>query len=100
MVNNIPRNQCTQDRVTPSGYQASLILAKTDSSTVATTWTDRAAPSPCPAPGLLATCAVVFGKVVEGMAVVKRMEVCGTKAGKPSRRVIIEDCGQVRGWRV
>ena len=38
----------------------------------------------------------MFGKVVEGMAVVKRMEVCGTKAGKPSRRVIIEDCGQVR----
>lgn len=31
------------------------------------------------------------------MAVVKRMEVCGTKAGKPSRRVTIEDCGQVRG---
>lgn len=27
---------------------------------------------------------------------VKRMEVCGARSGKPSRRVHIADCGQVR----
>ena len=40
-------------------------------------------------------CTVVFGRVVEGMMVVKRMEVCGTRGGKPSRKVTIADCGQV-----
>jgi hypothetical protein len=39
---------------------------------------------------------VVFGKVVEGMPVVKRLEVCGSRSGKPSKRVQIADCGQVR----
>uniref|UniRef100_A0A7R9VHV7 peptidylprolyl isomerase n=1 Tax=Chlamydomonas euryale TaxID=1486919 RepID=A0A7R9VHV7_9CHLO len=38
---------------------------------------------------------VVFGKVVEGMATVKRMEVVGTRTGKTMRRVIIADCGQL-----
>ncbi len=38
---------------------------------------------------------VVFGKVVEGMATVKRMEVVGSRSGKTSRKVIIADCGQV-----
>ncbi|EFJ44933.1 hypothetical protein VOLCADRAFT_64147 [Volvox carteri f. nagariensis] len=39
---------------------------------------------------------VVFGRVVEGMTTVKRMEVVGQRSGKPSRRVTITDCGQVR----
>lgn len=39
--------------------------------------------------------AVVFGRVVEGMTTVKRMEVVGQRSGKPSRRVIIADSGQV-----
>lgn len=38
---------------------------------------------------------VVFGKVVEGMAVVKRVEACGTRSGKVTRKVVITDCGQV-----
>lgn len=38
---------------------------------------------------------VVFGKVVEGMATVKRMEVVGSRAGKTSRKVQIADSGQV-----
>jgi hypothetical protein len=38
---------------------------------------------------------VVFGKVVEGMMVVKRMEMCGTRSGKPSRKVVIIDCGEL-----
>lgn len=37
----------------------------------------------------------MFGKVVEGMAVVKRMEVVGSRSGKPSRKVVIADCGQL-----
>ena len=41
--------------------------------------------------------AVVFGRVVEGMTIVKRMEMCGQRSGKTSRRVIIADCGQVSG---
>jgi hypothetical protein len=39
--------------------------------------------------------AVVIGRVVEGMPVVKRMEVCGTRSGKPTKKVVIADCGQV-----
>ncbi|GIL65939.1 hypothetical protein Vafri_19568 [Volvox africanus] len=38
---------------------------------------------------------VVFGRVVEGMTTVKRMEVVGQRSGKPSRRVLITDCGQL-----
>lgn len=39
--------------------------------------------------------AVVFGRVTEGMAVVKRMEAMGTSSGKPRTRIVIADCGQV-----
>ncbi|KAF8070918.1 PCKR1 [Scenedesmus sp. PABB004] len=38
---------------------------------------------------------VVFGRVVEGMAVVKRIEAMGTQSGKPRARVVIADCGQL-----
>jgi hypothetical protein len=38
---------------------------------------------------------VVFGRVTEGMAVVKRMEAMGTSGGKPRARIVISDCGQV-----
>lgn len=38
---------------------------------------------------------VVFGKVVEGMDVVLKMESCGTQNGKPKTSVIITDCGQL-----
>jgi cyclophilin family peptidyl-prolyl cis-trans isomerase len=40
--------------------------------------------------------AVVFGRVVEGMAVVQRMESMGSSSGRPKLRVTIADCGQVR----
>lgn len=39
---------------------------------------------------------VVFGHVISGMDVVKRMERCGTKTGKPSERVTISACGEVQ----
>ncbi|XP_020882109.1 peptidyl-prolyl cis-trans isomerase CYP63 isoform X2 [Arabidopsis lyrata subsp. lyrata] len=37
---------------------------------------------------------VVFGKVVEGMAVIKNMELVGTSDGKPTSPVKIIDCGE------
>ncbi|GBL96271.1 Peptidyl-prolyl cis-trans isomerase E [Araneus ventricosus] len=38
---------------------------------------------------------VVFGQVVSGMEVVKRMEKCGSQLGKPSQKVVISNCGQL-----
>ncbi|XP_023027347.1 peptidylprolyl isomerase cyclophilin-33 [Leptinotarsa decemlineata] len=39
---------------------------------------------------------VVFGHVISGMDVVKRMERCGSKGGKPSEKVTIASCGEVQ----
>jgi cyclophilin family peptidyl-prolyl cis-trans isomerase len=39
---------------------------------------------------------VVFGKVVEGMDVVKKMEALGTASGKPTAKVVIADCGELK----
>ena len=38
---------------------------------------------------------VVFGKVVEGMDVVKTVESVGTQNGTTKQQVIIADCGQL-----
>ncbi|XP_066584192.1 peptidyl-prolyl cis-trans isomerase-like [Prorops nasuta] len=38
---------------------------------------------------------VVFGKVVDGMDVVKRLEAMGSQSGKTSKKIIIADCGQL-----
>ncbi|KAK0062870.1 peptidyl-prolyl cis-trans isomerase [Biomphalaria pfeifferi] len=38
---------------------------------------------------------VVFGKVVEGMDVVRKMEAIGSKGGKPSQKVVITNCGEL-----
>jgi peptidylprolyl isomerase len=40
---------------------------------------------------------VVFGKVVEGMDVVKKMEAAGSRDGKTSADVVITDCGELKG---
>ena len=37
----------------------------------------------------------VFGKVVKGMDVVKKIESFGTETGLPSEKIIIEDCGEI-----
>merc|ERR1719207_278906 len=37
---------------------------------------------------------VVFGSVVEGMDVVKKIEAVGSQSGKTSKPVVIADCGQ------
>merc|ERR1712241_943674 len=38
---------------------------------------------------------VVFGSVVEGMDVVKKIEAVGSNSGSTSKKVVIEDCGQL-----
>jgi peptidylprolyl isomerase len=38
----------------------------------------------------------VFGKVVEGMDIVKKMEAAGSKDGKTSKPVVISDCGELK----
>lgn len=39
---------------------------------------------------------VVFGSVVEGMHVVQKMESLGSKNGKPSKKVVIAECGELK----
>ncbi|RCN48113.1 peptidyl-prolyl cis-trans isomerase, cyclophilin-type [Ancylostoma caninum] len=38
---------------------------------------------------------VVFGRVIEGMDVVKAIESHGSQSGKPSKDCVIADCGQL-----
>ena len=38
---------------------------------------------------------VVFGTVIEGMDVVRRIESVGSKSGKCSKQVAVMDCGQL-----
>ncbi|PWS22771.1 peptidylprolyl isomerase, partial [Enterococcus faecium] len=38
---------------------------------------------------------VVFGKVVEGIEVVKKVESKGSGSGKPAVKITIADCGQL-----
>ena len=38
---------------------------------------------------------VVFGEVVSGLEVVKKMEREGTAGGKPKKRIVIADCGEL-----
>merc|ERR1712096_392723 len=37
---------------------------------------------------------VVFGQVVEGMDVVKKVESFGSQSGKTSKKIVVVDCGQ------
>merc|ERR1712066_1097271 len=37
----------------------------------------------------------VFGEVVEGMDVVKKIEAVGSQSGKPMKRIMIADCGEM-----
>lgn len=39
---------------------------------------------------------VVFGSVVKGMDVVKKIEAIGTRTGKPTKEVVIADCGELK----
>lgn len=37
---------------------------------------------------------VVFGRVVQGMDVIKKMESYGTSNGKPKKKILIENSGE------
>ncbi|XP_012282961.1 peptidyl-prolyl cis-trans isomerase isoform X2 [Orussus abietinus] len=37
---------------------------------------------------------VVFGKVVEGMDIVRKIETMGSQSGKTSKKIMIADCGE------
>jgi cyclophilin family peptidyl-prolyl cis-trans isomerase len=38
---------------------------------------------------------VVFGKVVEGLDVIKEVEKYGSESGQTSKKIVIADCGQI-----
>jgi len=38
----------------------------------------------------------VFGEVVEGMNIIKSMEAVGTRNGTPTKKVVIENCGEIK----
>ena len=38
---------------------------------------------------------VVFGKVIEGMDVVQKIEMCGSRSGATSAPIMIDDCGEL-----
>jgi len=38
---------------------------------------------------------VVFGSVVDGMDVVKKLEAFGSQSGKTSKKIVVADCGQL-----
>jgi peptidylprolyl isomerase len=39
---------------------------------------------------------VVFGQVVKGMDVVKKIEAVGSRSGSTSKKVVVSDCGEVK----
>lgn len=39
---------------------------------------------------------VVFGHVISGMDVVRRMERCGTKSGTPTEKITVAACGELQ----
>ena len=39
---------------------------------------------------------VVFGKVIDGLDIVKKIESFGTQSGAPNKKVVIADCGQLQ----
>ena len=44
-------------------------------------------------------CAVVFGRVEEGLQIVKKLESLGSSSGKTRQPVVIADCGELPSRR-
>ena len=38
---------------------------------------------------------VVFGQVVEGMDVVKKIESMGSRSGQTSKKIVVDSCGEI-----
>ena len=38
---------------------------------------------------------VVFGSVVEGMDIIKKVEGFGSRSGKTSAKIVVDDCGEI-----
>jgi len=38
---------------------------------------------------------IVFGKVVDGLDVVDKIEGVGSQSGRTSKKVVVKDCGQL-----
>ena len=38
---------------------------------------------------------VVFGSVVEGMDIIKKVESFGSRSGKTSAKIVVDDCGEI-----
>ena len=39
---------------------------------------------------------VVFGELIKGEEVVKAIEACGSRSGKTTQKLTIEDCGEIK----
>ena len=38
---------------------------------------------------------VVFGSIVEGMDIIKKVESFGSRSGKTTAKIVVDDCGEV-----
>lgn len=42
---------------------------------------------------------VVFGRVIDGMDIVKAIEKVGSGSGAPSEKVVVADCGEIKSTK-
>ncbi len=40
---------------------------------------------------------VVFGKVVEGLDIIDKIEALGSRSGRTAKKIVIADCGELKG---
>jgi cyclophilin family peptidyl-prolyl cis-trans isomerase len=38
----------------------------------------------------------VFGKLIDGQSILDQIEGCGSRSGAPTKKVVIEDCGEIK----
>ena len=38
---------------------------------------------------------VVFGSIVEGMDIIKKVESFGSRSGKTTAKIVVEECGEI-----